>query len=825
MRKEKKTEEGITFTFNYSKGGYAKKESEKKIKPKIPGWAYFILAVIIISSMTILLRGEDMAYINYLAYEKAYDARYDEVFDEISKTYILSSDAFIDKIVKENMKRSEDEIIMKAEAFSESLKSRFKDDDRLPYFFSPDDYYYLRQARYLSEKNEGIDVKNDFYSDLSRPKSLLPYVEFGLYKMMHFFDEEARIEKAAFYYPAIFGVLSVIVFFFIARYFAGIKGTLLSTAIFAFHPVFFVNSQVGFADTNSLNLFLSLIIFYFFVNISTIKLSLGKGFLKKNRDELKRLLFFSLLAAIALSVFKFAWNGYLYVALLFLVYLSSLAILNFIQSGKKRIYMVLVIPALSAGIFYFLKDSYFINALSSYILKQDSGIYASAFSTINELQPTDFSSAISMMGGKLAFVFFIIAIIYFIHLAIIKKKNEAILLVSFILPLLLAFIFAGRFVFYFIPFLAILLGSSAESFIAYLSPKMKEFFDFEKESIIEISLYAFIVGILVFSFAPVHKFFASDPDFSLPAMDDSIKEASQTIAKNSSNAIIITWWDFGYMYEYYARREVLFDGGNFEQKKLYWFSEAVLSPDINRSANIFRMLGCHAEGHIDKIISERGYESFKIIDSLLESKKIAEDTAKTYNLNSDLVNKMYCEKDIYIILSSDLRQKYWAFVNFAGSSLKKRFLKSKIEGLNFEESIAELEKYIGNSASDKYFDITQQTQKKEYFTNPSVCIEVEDGLFCKNGIMFSFNQSVAHDKQREYSYIFYGSNFSRKNLEGPQVLFYYDKIPYSLFVDPQYSESAFSKLYFGRQSTENFELFHQIPESISKGAVIYKLRS
>ncbi len=333
------------------------------------------------------------------------------------------------------------------------------------------------------------------------------------------------------------------------------------------------------------------------------------------------------------------------------------------------------------------------------------------------------------------------------------------------------------------------------------------------------------MGVLVFSFAPIHKFYSSDPDFSLPVMDDSIKEASQAIAANSPDPIIITWWDFGYMYEYYARREVLFDGGSFEQKKLYWFSEAMLSSDMNRSANIFRMLGCHAERHMDQLILERGYDSFKIISSLLESEKSADDATIKYNLSQSLVKKIYCKKDIYVVLSSDFMQKYWAFVNFAGLSLEKRFLKSKIEGLNFEESITELEKFVGNSASDKYFDITQETQKKGHFTNPSACIEVDGGLFCKNGVMFSFNQTIAHDGQREYSHIFYGQNFSRKKLEGPQVLFYYDKIPYSLFVEPQYSESAFSRLYFGRQSTENFELFSQIPESISKGAVIYKLRS
>lgn len=84
---------------------------------------------------------------------------------------------------------------------------------------------------------------------------------------------------------------------------------------------------------------------------------------------------------------------------------------------------------------------------------------------------------------------------------------------------------------------------------------------------------------------------------NLPDGSDTLHGASAYIAENTpANAVIASWWDYGYYYEYAAKRLTLGDGGNFNSEWNYWLGQALMTDDDRLAQGIFGML---ATGGLD----------------------------------------------------------------------------------------------------------------------------------------------------------------------------------------------------------------------------------
>ena len=84
---------------------------------------------------------------------------------------------------------------------------------------------------------------------------------------------------------------------------------------------------------------------------------------------------------------------------------------------------------------------------------------------------------------------------------------------------------------------------------------------------------------------------------NLPDGSDTLHGASAYIAENTpANAVVASWWDYGYYYEYAAKRLTLGDGGNFNSEWNYWLGQALMTDDDRLAQGIFGML---ATGGLD----------------------------------------------------------------------------------------------------------------------------------------------------------------------------------------------------------------------------------
>jgi asparagine N-glycosylation enzyme membrane subunit Stt3 len=94
---------------------------------------------------------------------------------------------------------------------------------------------------------------------------------------------------------------------------------------------------------------------------------------------------------------------------------------------------------------------------------------------------------------------------------------------------------------------------------------------------------------------PVHRGYASMKNY-YPAMNDAWWDTLADIESRSSpDAIVNTWWDYGYWVKYAAKRRVSIDGGNLWTHIPHWLAKALIAPSDVESRGILRMLNCASD--------------------------------------------------------------------------------------------------------------------------------------------------------------------------------------------------------------------------------------
>ena len=160
----------------------------------------------------------------------------------------------------------------------------------------------------------------------------------------------------------------------------------------------------------------------------------------------------------------------------------------------------------------------------------------------------------------------------------------------------------------------------------------------------------------------------------VPGTSDPMWNSMVWIDDNMDNSTVITsWWDFGYVFEIAADRQVTFDGGSQSGERAFWLGQAMTTDNLELSAGIFRMLdttGTKAGDLLTNYTGDNGTSSKILIDIL---PRTADDATKTlistYHLNSDqaakVVNYTHPEnpRPVIFVASSDMLQKagWWSY--------------------------------------------------------------------------------------------------------------------------------------------------------------------
>ena len=257
----------------------------------------------------------------------------------------------------------------------------------------------------------------------------------------------------------------------------------------------------------------------------------------------------------------------------------------------------------------------------------------------------------------------------------------------------------------------------------------------------------------------------------VPGTSDPMWNAMQWINETQSDDTVITsWWDFGYLFEIAADKQVTFDGGSQAGSRAFWLGKAMSTDDLQLSAGIFRMLDTTGDRAVTKLVNVTG-DTGKSVDILLDILPKSSSDAKktlvdTYKLSSsdaaEVIELTHPEnpRPVIFVASSDMLQKAgwwsyfgaWNFENQSSQNYNYQVPTSQVkvepgstgnltiyEGQGMTSKVV-IERGSGNNTTSAHVETgyTQSGEKimindTEY--NPfkaSNIIVIEDGYFMKN---------------------------------------------------------------------------------------------
>ncbi len=321
----------------------------------------------------------------------------------------------------------------------------------------------------------------------------------------------------------------------------------------------------------------------------------------------------------------------------------------------------------------------------------------------------------------------------------------------------------------------------------------------------------------------------------VPGTSDSMWDAMTWINETQSNDTVLTsWWDFGYLFEIAADKQVTFDGGSQSGDRAFWLGKAMTTDNLELSAGIFRMLDTTGEKAVDSLVNitgDTGKSTDILIDILPMKSADAQKTLQSkYHLTATQAKEVvkYSHpknpRPVIFVASSDMLQKAgwwsyfgaWDFKNQSsenynyyipnkqvtvnpGSTGKLSLLDDQGMTVN-----AVIQRGSGNNSTTAYTEAVYTDSGKQIMINDtpynplniSNMVIIEDGMVMKN-------QSVGNVKNANYTLLLMGE----KNQYTP------------ILMSNELANSMFTRLYlYGGAGQNIFENVHT-----ENGVMLFKV--
>ena len=374
----------------------------------------------------------------------------------------------------------------------------------------------------------------------------------------------------------------------------------------------------------------------------------------------------------------------------------------------------------------------------------------------------------------------------------------------------------------------ILVGAGAATIYA-LKPKASA-----KQSI-PIKKYIAILAIVLALVTPSVCGAYHTSEGVVPGTSDAMWNAMKWIDETQPEDTVITsWWDFGYLFEIAADRQVTFDGGSQSGERAFWLGQAMTTDDVELSAGIFRMLDTTGDKAVEYLVNVTG-DSGKATDILIDIlPKSSSDAQKTLQSKYHLTGAQAKEvlkyshpsnpRPVIFVASSDMLQKAgwwtyfgaWNFENQTSKNYNYHIPTTQVEvkpgqtgklGLLSDQGMtvnAVIERGTGNNTTTAYTEAVYTESGEQIMVNDtpynplniSNIVVIEDGYIMKN-------ESVGDVKDANYTMLLLG----------------YDNQYTPILMSNELTNSMFTKLYlYGGAGQDIFENVHT-----ESGVMLFKV--
>ena len=599
-----------------------------------------------------------------------------------------------------------------------------------------DSYYFLRYAEnYLKTGKQPDEIKNGTNWDnhmlapigLPMTPTMHPFSIAFLYRFLHIFNRSITPMQASFYVPLVCGIIAAIAAFMIGKKLFGNVAGIAASVLVSVNTMFLTRTMGS--DTDVYNVMFPLLIVWMIIEAFEAE---------KNRNKA----IFAVLAGLFMGIFSFAWMGWWYIFdfmiaaiaiyILYLLFETKRKERSEKENAKKQLkntVVLLILLFISTVLFVsifsapqtflaFIKGPFEVMNLKEVVHQT---LWPNVYLTVAELNPGDFSTTVSVMGGWLFFAIAVIGVIC----AFLKKdshghydiKTAALLLIWF-MGTSYATLKGVRFALLVVPAFAIAAGVAVGAAFNFMH-------DFSTKSLkINKHLSAAVLLVLVFALllSPVKAGYSAGKGY-VPSMNDAWYDSLTKIKTESpNNAIINSWWDFGHWFKYVANRAVTADGASQNSPQAYWLGRLLVTNNEDEAIAVLRMLDCGSNSAFE-IIDRKYNDTAKSIGIVKNAIMMNETDARKYlstylstsEVDEVLKNTHCSPPEDYLITSGDMVSKSGVWAHFGLWDFEKAKILLEVKNSDVSSAKALMQKlnYSSSQIEKTIYEISSLSTTRD----------------------------------------------------------------------------------------------------------------
>lgn len=493
-----------------------------------------------------------------------------------------------------------------------------------PLYAEYDSFYFARLARDIEEgifkwnavdkfrffpdnKEDAVFEKVEFYTTYNLSCGFISYVFYLLSKLTGI-----SVAWITYYLIPFLAVSVAVPLYFYAKELklplVGIFGGLIGVS----SPMYLGRTGLMRLDHDPLNLTLPFLVAFFYL----------KFFKTQNTKER----YFWITLASITSVFYYLWythanlNFVLVLTFLFIYFLPSLKSLiiekKFRLKLSKHDYFYLFILIIPQIWYLYSGPAHLLYQIKTLVLniKSPSAVdilfrdFPNILISISELQKMSFWE---VFHATIYNKYFGIAGLIGAMLLFSLRIRDFFFLLPFFAIGLLSFVSGARFTMYLGPFLGMGIGYIVHLLFEKVFPLLNIFVEDQKKRI-SVALVGLVIFLGALAFQKNALSLVSTPKITAHLAKDM-----EWLKENTpENAVVWTWWDYGYAFPLYSRRAVVHDGGSQTSPKTYFVARSFATTDPREGWLITSFISNYGLTGLAKLMKEEKFSAKEIVEKI-----------------------------------------------------------------------------------------------------------------------------------------------------------------------------------------------------------------